>query len=132
MEKLITTLTQSINFKLQEVKELSKMANLVVSRDIKAMRKFIHDHDTFEKESFYSYLQHYDKSFFEKVYPLAHKDRQIGQYVIGVIDKQFEQDQKEERKFGIDIEKGYPYDWCDEQYPDPTEELGMECAFNAS
>ncbi len=122
MENLITTLTESINFKLQEVQELTKMINLVVTKDIKAIRKFIHDHDTFERESFYSYLNHYDEGLFAKVYPHAHKDRQIGMYVIGVISKQFEIDQEEERKFGIDIEKGYPDDWCDEQYPDPTEE----------
>lgn len=122
MEKIITKLTESVNFKLQEVQDLTKMINLVVTKDIKGMRKFIHGHDTFEKESFYSYLQHYDKSFFEKVYPLAHKDRQIGQYVIGVIDKQFEQDQKEERKLGLEFKGFYPKDWCDEEYPDIVRE----------
>ena len=98
MEKLITTLTESVNLKLQEVQELTKMINLTVTQDIKAMRKFIHDHDTFERESFYSYLHHYDKEFFAKVYPHAHEDRQIGMYVLGVITYQFEEDKMQESK----------------------------------
>ena len=102
------------------------MVNLVVTRDIKAMRKFIHDHDTFEKESFYSYLHHYDKEFFAKVYPHAHEDRQIGMYVLGVISYQFEEDKMAEAKFAIDFGNGYPDDWCDEQYPDCVESLAAQ------
>ena len=122
MEKLITTLTESVNLKLQEVQELTKMINLTVMQDVKAMRRFIYSHDTFERESFYSYLHHYDKEFFAKVYPHAHEDRQIGMYVLGVISYQFEEDKKQERKMGLDIGHCYPEDWCDETYPDIVEE----------
>ena len=106
MEKLITTLTESVNLKLQEVQELTKMINLTVTQDIKAMRKFIHDHDTFERESFYSYLLHYDKGFFE----------------LGVITYQFEEDKMQERKMGLDIGHWYPEDWCDAEYPNIVNE----------
>jgi ferritin len=50
MNKLITQLTESINSKLEDVNRYSKMINLVASQDVKAMRKFIHSQDTFEKE----------------------------------------------------------------------------------
>ena len=135
MKNLITTLTESINFKLQEVEDLSKMINLAVIKDIKGMRKFILDHDTFERESFYGYLLHYDKEFFEEVYPHANDKKNIGMYVTGIIHKQFQTDQEEERKQGLEFTGFYPKDWCDEEYPDIIREsnrLSSAFAFNAS
>ena len=52
MNKLITQLTESINSKLEDVNRYSKMISLVATKDVKALRNFIHRQDTFEKETF--------------------------------------------------------------------------------
>ena len=64
MNKLITQLTESINSKLEDVNRYSKMISLVATKDVKAMRRFIHSQDTFEKETFFEMLDHGDNAFF--------------------------------------------------------------------
>ena len=121
MNKLITQLTESINSKLEDVNRYSKMINLVATQDAKAMRKFIHSQDTFEKETFFEMLSHGDSDLFHKVYPNAGVGTSR-EYSVSIIHDQFVIDKKEEEKFGIDFKDGYPKDWCDEQYPDHINE----------
>ena len=91
--KLIKELNESIVFKLKDIERYTKMINLVVSKDVKGVRKFIYDNDTAEKEMFYEYLRFGDVELFHKVYPNAHKHK--GDYVVQIIHKQYEDDLKE-------------------------------------
>ena len=120
MNKLITELTQSISYKLKDVGNLTKMINLVTTHDVKAIRKFIYENDTSEKEMFYQDLQWGDPELFAKVYPNAKEQK--GKYAVEIIYNQYEADKIAEAKFAIDFENGYPDDWCDEQYPDDNDE----------
>ena len=91
--KLIKELNESIVFKLKDIERYTKMINLVVSKDVKGVRKFIYDNDTAEKEMFYEYLRFGDVELFHKVYPNAHKHKD--DYVVQIIHKQYEDDLKE-------------------------------------
>lgn len=121
MEKLITQLTESMNSKLEDVNRYTKMINLVATRDVKALQRFIHMQDTFEKENFFEMLSYGDSDLFHKVYPYAG----VGtgrSFAVSIIADQYDYDKKEEAKFAIDFQNGYPDDWCDEQYPDHIDE----------
>ena len=116
--KLIKELNESIQFKLKDIERYTKMINLVMAQDVKGIRKFIYDNDTYEKEMFFELLEFGDNNLFRKVYPNA---AETMQYAVSLIHDQFEIDKKEEEKFGIDLGDGYPEDWSDEQYPDTRE-----------
>ena len=126
-------LTESINSKLEDVNRYSKMINLVAAQDAKAMRKFIHSQDTFEKETFFEMLSYGDSDLFHKVYPYAEVGAERS-YAVSIIADQYDYDKKDElERFGLDIEKiyngSYPIDYCDAEWPDhanvsdPTEAL---------
>ena len=122
MNNLIKQLNDSINSKLEDVNRYSKMINLVASQDAKAMRKFIHSQDTFEKETFFEMLSHGDSDFFHKVYPYAGVGTERS-YAVSIIAAQYDNDKKDElERFGLDIEKlydgRYPIDYCDAEWPD--------------
>ena len=122
MNKLITQLTESINSKLEDVNRYSKMINLVATQDVKAMRKFIHSQDTFEKETFFEMLSYGDSDLFHKVYPYAEAGTERS-YAVKIIADQYYYDNKDENeRFGLDIEKiydgRYPIDYCDAEWPD--------------
>jgi hypothetical protein len=126
MNKLITQLTESINSKLEDVNRYSKMINLVASQDVKAMRKFIHSQDTFEKETFFEMLSYGDVEFFHKVYPYAHVGTERS-FAVSVIAAQYDYDKKDElERFALDIEKiydgMYPIDYSDAEWPDHANE----------
>ena len=107
MNKLITQLTESINSKLEDVNRYSKMINLVATQDAKAMRKFIHSQDTFEKETFFEMLSYGDVEFFHKVYPYAHVGTERS-FAVSVIADQYNYDKKDEyERFALDIEEIY-------------------------
>ena len=122
MNKLITQLTESINSKLDDVNRYSKMINLVATQDAKAMRKFIHSQDTFEKETFFEMLSHGDSDLFHKVYPFAEVGTERS-YAVSIIADQYDYDKKDEyERFSLDIEEiydgRYPIDYCDAEWPD--------------
>ena len=126
MNKLITQLTESINSKLEDVNRYSKMISLVATKDVKAMRRFIHSQDTFEKETFFEMLDHGDNEFFHKVYPHAEvaPDRS---YAVSIIAAQFEYDKEDEKvRFGLDFDRyfggKYPTDYSDSEFPDEINE----------
>ena len=126
MNKLITQLTDSINSKLEDVNRYSKMINLVATQDAKAMRKFIHSQDTFEKETFFEMLSHGDSDLFHKVYPFAEVGTERS-YAVSIIADQYDYDKKDElERFALDIEKiydgRYPIDYCDAEWPDHANE----------
>ncbi len=119
--KLIEQMTESINFKLKDIERYTKMINLVVSKDVKGIRKFIYDNDTCEKEMFFELLDYGDNQLFHRVYPSA----EVGpnrEYAVSIIHKQYKDDRDAEAKWGIDFTNGYPEDWSDEQYPDKEED----------
>lgn len=115
--KLIKELNESIQFKLKDIERYTKMINLVMAQDVKSIRKFIYDNDTYEKEMFFELLDFGDNKLFHKVYPNAGVGTNR-EYAVSLIHDQFVIDKKEEEKFGIDFGDGYPEDWSDEQYPD--------------
>ena len=126
MYKLITQLTESINSKLEDVNRDSKMISLVATKDVKAMRRFIHSQDTFEKETFFEMLSLFDVEFFHNVYPYADvaPDRS---YAVSIVAAQYDYDKKDElERFGLDIEKiydgRYPADYSDDEYPEHLDE----------
>ena len=126
MNKLITQLTESINSKLEDVNRYSKMINLVATKDVKAMRNFIHRQDTFEKETFFEMLSYGDVEFFHNVYPYAHVGPERS-FAVSVIADQYDYGKKDElERFGLDIEKiydgRYPADYSDNEYPDHADE----------
>ena len=126
MNKLITQLTESINSKLEDVNRYSKMINLVATQDVKAIRKFIHSQDTFEKETFFEMLSHGDSGLFHKVYPYAGVGTERS-YAVSIIAAQYDYDKKDEHdRFGLEIEKiyngMYPIDYCDAEWPDHADE----------
>ncbi len=121
MQKLLNELNESIQFKLKDIERYTKMINLVLANDVKGIRKFIYDNDTYEKEMFFELLDFYDNELFHKVYPNAGVGTSR-EYSVSIIHDQFVIDKKEEEKFGIDFKDGYPKDWCDEQYPDHINE----------
>ena len=126
MNKLITQLTESINSKLEDVNRYSKMISLVATKDVKAMRRFIHSQDTFEKETFFEMLDHGDNAFFHKVYPHAEVAPNRS-YAVSIIAAQFEYDKEDEKvRFGLDFDDiydgRYPTDYSDAEFPDHADE----------
>jgi len=115
-------LTESINSKLEDVNRYSRMINIVATKDVKAMRRFIHIQDTFEKETLFEMLSYWDTEFFHKVYPYAEVGAERS-YAVSIVAAQYDYDKKDElERFGLDIEKiydgKYPTDYSDEEYPD--------------
>lgn len=117
MNKLITELNESIKWKLEDIKKYSKMIDLVIAKDVKGIRKFIYENETYEKEMFFELLDLYYNELFHKVYPYA----EVGsrEYAVSIIHDQLVADKKIYHL--IDFGNGYPEDWCDEQYPDIEE-----------
>ena len=125
MNKLITELNESIKWKLEDIKKYSKMIDLVITKDVKGIRKFIYECETCEKEMFFELLDLYYNELFHKVYPNA----EVGtsrEYAVSIIHDQFVVEKNEEKKFGIDFKNGYPEDWCDEQYPESEERCKID------
>ena len=126
MNKLITQLTESINSKLEDVNRYSKMISLVATKDVKALRNFIHRQDTFEKETFFEMLSYGDSDLFHKVYPYAEVGAERS-YAVSIVAAQYDYDKKDElERFGLDIERiydgRYPADYSDDEYPDHLDE----------
>ena len=122
MNKLITQLTESINSKLEDVNRYSKMISLVATKDVKAMRRFIHSQDTFEKETFFEMLSYGDVEFFHNVYPYA-EVAPASSYAVSIIAAQFEYDKEDEKvRFGLDFDDiyngRYPTDYSDAEFTD--------------
>ena len=107
MQKLLNELNESIQFKLKDIERYTKMINLVLANDVKGIRKFIYDNDTYEKEMFFELLDFYDNELFHKVYPYAGVGTERS-YAVSIIADQYDYDKKDElERFGLDIEKNY-------------------------
>ena len=72
-ESLIEHFNESINWKLKDIANLTKIINLVSNKDVVGTRKFIAESETAEREYYFEMIAMKEPEFHKMLYPDAKK-----------------------------------------------------------